>query len=180
MGFAPLKVPVPEKLQKMPKWNGWIIPFITMLDKDGNPDFKVVDETKRIECIMKRLCGICGQSFPYQQYVFIGSDECAKSRVFFDPPAHKECAYYATKVCPYLANTRREYAEQMSKIEKNPSPEIQGMVKFIQPRPKRMIVYVTRGYNLHVQKERGMQLLLVKADKPVEIDWHAMPITDGS
>jgi hypothetical protein len=103
-------VEVPKRLKANRVFAGMPVPF-TFLWVDGKPDFTVVDREPWLRCVKYKLCGLCGQKLGLSGMWFIGGPGSMQSRLFFDPPMHRECAEYALKVCPFLA-TPRDYSER--------------------------------------------------------------------
>ena len=109
----PRTVPVPAQLKNFPLNKGmYLIHYTVFVDADGNPDFKVIDEKKRMHALTYDLCHLCGKSLN-RPVVFIGGEKSAKTLVFMDGPMHEDCALYAVKVCPYLANPYFGDAEKL-------------------------------------------------------------------
>lgn len=107
-------VPLPESMSGLPKdKRGYPIPWIVLRDKHGLPHFTVNDGRKVAQCAKFGLCGICGKALgthvpknPQKGAYFVGGPACFYSErgAFLDPPMHRECAEYAMRVCPYIAN----------------------------------------------------------------------------
>lgn len=103
-------IEIPTRLRARPRKAGLPVPYINVFPPGGEPDFRTVDGEKVIECLDKRLCGLCGQRLG-REVVLIGSEEEIERRHFHDPAMHPECAIYATKACPFLANPKRQYSK---------------------------------------------------------------------
>jgi hypothetical protein len=100
---------IPPRLRSRPRdARGYPITYVTLLDGDGKPDFRAVDDAKLMHCLQARLCGMCGQPLGRHLY-FIGGDLCVVNRLFLDPPMHKDCAVYALQACPHLANHKGRF-----------------------------------------------------------------------
>lgn len=150
-------------------WNGFPIPYNTIIN-DGVPDFRTLNEMRTRICFHNRVCAICGQAIPEGWLALIGGENSIQNRLFIDPAMHRECAYYAAQVCPFLAGTKRQYAEGISKTQK--SDTVDALTMIDQPRPKKMAIYETLRYT--ILEDRGT--LLCRADKkPCRIDWNIMP-----
>jgi len=108
-----IETPIPPRLAGRPRdRRGYPVPYIVMLDANGKPDFRVSDTLKVMRVVELRLCGLCGQ--PMGRYMgFIGGPQSFQSHCNTDPPSHVECAEYALKVCPFLANPSMHYAEKI-------------------------------------------------------------------
>lgn len=98
---------------------GYPIPwFVAMLD-GGVRDFRIVDNQKVVDAVRFRLCWICGK--PRGRYgTFTIGSMCAVNRLSAEPPSHWDCAEYAARVCPFLANPhmrRREGGYPVNYVE---------------------------------------------------------------
>jgi len=101
--------PLPARMQRRPRdARGFPIPFSQFIDKDGKPDFRVLDDNKVRDCLSARLCGLCGQ--PMGQHIyFIGGNLCVRNGIFSDPPMHRECAVFALTACIHLNRTKGKF-----------------------------------------------------------------------
>jgi hypothetical protein len=107
-------IPIPQRMSHLPlDRRGYPIPWIVMRDAVGRPHFTINDHKRVAECGKFGLCGISGKplgkfvrSNPYKGAWFVGGPASFyhEGGAFLDPPVHRECAEYALKVCPYLAN----------------------------------------------------------------------------
>jgi hypothetical protein len=103
-------VVVPSFLAHLPVVAGMPVPFfVTWFD--GVPDFRVPDTEKVAECLKFRLCGICGRKLGEHMY-FIGGPLSKANKLFNDPPMHKACAEFSSRVCPYLTGKRQGYSRR--------------------------------------------------------------------
>jgi hypothetical protein len=91
---------------------GWPVPwFVTWFkdgkpceDGDGVPDFRVVNPAKIMNAINTNRCWVCGSGPIGVHKCFVIGPMCAVNRVISEPPSHRDCAVYAARVCPFLAN----------------------------------------------------------------------------
>lgn len=107
-------VPIPARMSHLPlDRRGYPIPWIVMRDRHGVAHFTINDHAKVRQCAKFGLCGICGKALgthvpknPLKGAYFVGGPACFYSTrgAFLDPPMHRECAEYALRVCPYIAN----------------------------------------------------------------------------
>lgn len=98
---------IPEFLWHLPVWKGLPVPF-TVLWVDGVPDFRVIDHEKKRQCVMQRLCAICGHKLGEYAWFVGGPKSLTESNLFSDPPQHKQCAEYAIQTCPFLSGKTTE------------------------------------------------------------------------
>ena len=89
------------------------VPYMNVMG-DGTVNFTGIDITKVYECGTNRLCGICSKPLDYW-IAFIGGPVSYSTRMYSDPPMHKECALAAVEFCPHIRvkNHRRTPDEKM-------------------------------------------------------------------
>jgi hypothetical protein len=99
----PKKVPIPHRLKRFPTYRGYPVHFTVYVSQDGIPNFKSMDESRRMKAFEENLCHLCGWKLR-PPFAFIGGPESVKAHRFVDGPMHVDCAEYAAKVCPFLSN----------------------------------------------------------------------------
>ncbi len=163
-----------ERWKTRPVFKGYFVPYTQLFDDNGTPNFQAVDQSKILECVVEKKCGVCGQSFLREKWIaFIGGEKCTENFAFTDPGMHPECAYYAAETCPYLKNEDGAY----SKSPNLKGPEgstiilLDAMDKS-DGRPKKMMILFTKGYQVRMQ---GNTMLIIAKRDPHIIDWEAMP-----
>ncbi len=163
---------IPERLQKFELWKGvYPVHYTVMRATDGTPDFKVIHEERRMECILDGLCALCGERLEKIK-AFIGGEACMNNKIFLDPGMHKDCAYYAAKACPFLNSENREYASNPGKVERD--GDVHAIAKFEQRRPKRMAIMLAKSFDPIKLSDGGVYVLVSRV---VSIDWDAMPVS---
>ena len=108
------KVKIPRRLKVRPQYKGLPIPYIALVKPDGQPDFRVTDEEKRLSVIRYELCQLCGDPLGKWRF-FVGGTMAALANQYFEPAAHLDCLIYAMQVCPFIVG-RIEHAD-LGKIE---------------------------------------------------------------
>lgn len=68
---------------------------------DGEPDFRIVKQGWRENCVNRRLCWICGCRMGDRKW-FVTGPMCTITRTTSEPPCHAQCAEFAVRVCPFL------------------------------------------------------------------------------
>ena len=76
----------------------WFVAWI-----DWTPDFRVIAPGKLEDATRFDLCWICGTRRGRHGSFVIGP-MCAVNHISAEPPSHHDCAVYAAKACPFLAN----------------------------------------------------------------------------
>lgn len=168
--MKPEEVEIPARLRKRPLWHDYPITYVTFIGNDGSPDFKVVDDKKRRDCLYRSLCGLCGEKLD-STIVFIGGPGCVQQRLFLDPPMHRDCALYAAQVCPYLCNAEGAYAKQPPKHLGEGNSVFRIYQDADTNRPNQLAVYYCRNYDM----VRHKGIWYAKAGKPFKVDWTVMP-----
>jgi|SRR5580765_70481 len=93
---------IPKFLEHMPVYQGLPVPH-TVMWVDGKPDFRVIDHSRVQDCVMNRLCAICGRKMGEYLWFVGGPKSLEESSLFVDPPQHEKCARFALEVCPFLS-----------------------------------------------------------------------------
>lgn len=140
-------MPTTDRIDKLPKDHRGYPVFFTVSNHDGKPDFSLIDPHKVIECARFHKCGVCGQKMG-AMVCFIGGEQAAEAQTYADAPMHRDCALAALKLCPYLFSTERQRA-------KNYRAEVADSPGFIEEKPKAVILYTCKQYQLRVYQETG-------------------------
>jgi hypothetical protein len=112
---------IPPRMKHRPvDAHGYPIPFVQLIGPDGLPDFRVIDMALLQRCLARRLCGLCGEPMG-RNIFFVGGPLCVPNGLFCDPPMHKDCAEFALRTCPHLANAK-------SRFSRAPLPAGEGLV----------------------------------------------------
>lgn len=165
----PFDVPIPERLRRFPLWKGkFLIHFTVHVNRDGTPDFKAVHSVNRAQALAKNWCHLCGQRME-PPYAFIGGPLCHTNRVFIDGPMHEECARYACKVCPYLANPNGDHSDKPPNLDDHHIAVTHEMAA--PGRPAKMGLFFADSY----QSIRSPDGVVIKAGPWLRVDWTAMP-----
>lgn len=159
-------VELPRNMRALPvDERGYVIPwFVKYIG--GKPDFRIADNTKWDKAVANKLCWICGNPFTSRRYAFVIGPMCVVNRVSSEPPSHEDCAIYACKVCPFLANANRERREDDTTAGCVSSGEM------IKRNPGAIAVYVTREYKLFKAKVTDTTPLF-EVGAPLVVSWWA-------
>lgn len=158
-------VPMPGRIARLPRNPvGYPIPwFVADLD-DGTRDFRIASGDKQVRAVREKLCWVCGDRVG--QYVsFTIGPMCAVNRVSGEPPAHRDCAEYSAKVCPFLANPsmkRRPVGERADTIP--------AAGEMIERNPGVTLVWTTRSFR-PFRPTMGHDGLLFELGEPTHVGW---------
>jgi hypothetical protein len=166
-----LEVPIPSRMRKRPRFQGMVIPFTTWIHpKTHVPDFKVNDEQKRMFCITRRKCAMCGERLN-KQIVFIGGPSMIEEGALaIDVGMHPECARYAWHVCPFMI-TGRGHSEHIRDHSDAGIVLHWNEIATSTAPPERMAMLTTESYE--VVPVRGQ--LFVRPGPAVNIEWRRYP-----
>jgi hypothetical protein len=166
--------PLPPRIARLPlDGRGFPVPWFVQWFKDGEPgafgigepDFRVIDSRKLARAIKHPHCWVCGEQMGVHRVFLIGP-MCAINRVISEPPSHRECAEFAAKACPFLANPR------MRRNEKDLPKGDEAAGFGLKRNPKAVCLWETKDYRpfrAHV----GNEGILFKLGDPVRVDWYA-------
>lgn len=141
---------MPKNLRRRPVWNGVVVPYFVSWFIDGKacderypgakPDFRVIDMRRAAICRQRNVCWICGKQLGQHRW-FIFGPSSALSRTAVEPPSHRDCAMYATKVCPYLASTTAVH-------RRDKLPEHKVLLDVENEHPGVVVLWSTKDYDL--------------------------------
>lgn len=166
-----MTIEIPDRMKKFPLWKGKYPIHYTVFVEDGIPQFKTLARARQVEAIQKNLCHLCGERMS-APYWFIGGPGCAKSRHFLDGPMHEECARYATKICPFLANPNARYRGTPESTNQAYQIMVREAIKEGTERPTKMFLGASMSYKA---VWKGLQFPEFTAGEWVVEDWNAMP-----
>jgi hypothetical protein len=157
-------VPMPRRIAALQRdHRGYPIPrFIDRAaDRDGKPDFRIMDGGYMRHCIKHKTCWICGE--PLGRYMtFPIGPMCAINRNIAEPPSHLECCQYSAKVCPFLS------VPEMRRIGHNMPDGVWVSGEMIPRNPGALCLWTVRQYKTW-SPARGE--LLFDIGEPVAVEW---------
>jgi len=156
-------IDVPARIAKLPlNKAGYPVPwFVAYID--GEPDFRVIAPGTIERAMARRLCWICGERMTGPTSAFVIGPMCAVNRISAEPPSHRDCAEFAAKACPFLANPKKRRREG-NKPEHDEPPGT-----MITRNPGVALVWVTR----HWEPFREGRGYLFKVGAPSRTLWFA-------
>jgi hypothetical protein len=165
-------IAMPARIKALPiSPAGFPVPFFVQWLQDGRaspvgagvPDFRIIDSTKFSTCLHTPKCWICGQLMGAHRVFTIGP-MCSINRVISEPPSHRECAEYAVRACPFMANPRmRRNVKDLPEHS-----EIAGV--HLDRNPGTMCLWETRKY----KPFNAGNGILFSLGGPDRVDWYAL------
>lgn len=170
-------VPLPDRMKGLAvDRRGFPVPrFVTWFENGrpapygcGEPDFRMIHPERIAHCVKYKACWICGGPMGANKAFVIGP-MCAINRTISEPPSHLDCARFAARVCPFLAQPKmvRNYRDL---------PEHQGMPgQGLTRNPGVACVWVTRSYEpFRVRADTEMRAgVLFRLGEPTLVEWWA-------
>jgi hypothetical protein len=165
VNHARAAVEVPRNMRGLPvDERGYVIPWFVKY-VGGKPDFRIADTGKWEKAVQFKLCWVCGNPFTNRRYAFAIGPMCTVNKVSSEPPSHEECAIYAAKVCPFLANANRERRED----ELTDGCVASG--EMIKRNPGVTAIYITRDYKTFKAKHTD-NTPLFELGAPLAVHWY--------
>lgn len=150
--MKPHEVPIPPRLAARPRdQRGFVVPWIVLRDKAGEPQFAINDERLRQIAFAGDRCHICGEPLLRGRWFVGGPASALHSRgAFADGGMHDECAHYALAVCPWLAAPK--YARRIDDKRMRPEARPDGLTTIDRTmfpnRPRTFLAIMAIGQSL--------------------------------
>jgi hypothetical protein len=116
-------IPIPPRMAARPlSERGFPVPFFVAWVDDlgklvrpglGRPDFRVTDRGALFHAVSFDACWMCGQPLGKFRSLVLGP-MCLANRMTAEPSCHPDCAEYAARACPFLANPRARRNEHVA------------------------------------------------------------------
>lgn len=103
--------PIPKELSHLKiDERGYPIPFF-VTNRNGKPDFVLLNTERQMQCVEKKLCPICGLKL-YKDYSYVITGPLGlKNCMVTDPPMHRVCAEFSLRACPHMYFQKAERKE---------------------------------------------------------------------
>lgn len=93
---------LPDTMKSLPiDERGYPVPEFVWWGDDGKPDFRIIKPGWFTVCTAKKRCWLCGGNMGGRMW-FVTGPMCTITRTSAEPPAHRLCAEFAVKNCPFL------------------------------------------------------------------------------
>lgn len=136
--------PLTERLKRLPvDERGYPVPFFVAY-VDGKPEFRMADSRKQERCMRHSLCWVCGQLLNEPELAFTIGPMCGINRISAEPPAHRECAEWSVRGCPFLNKPNMERREH----EKMAAAGSMGGGVMITRNPGVMLIWCTYSFTV--------------------------------
>lgn len=152
------EVPIPRHLEGRPRHRGLPIPYIAFIAQDGVPDFRVIDQDKRMEVAIHKQCQLCGK--PLGRFMFfVGGPSAAAANQYFEPPLHMTCLLYAMQVCPFIVGKIQEHADVPKVQQKHPDAVVTADETFSSVRQPEWVI--KKALDFHFAKTQQGTILFL-------------------
>lgn len=155
------EIPVPARVAALPTYRGYEVPWFVVW-YDGVPDFRVADSGKLADAIRFGLCWVCGQRTG-RTVAFVIGPMCAVNRISAEPPAHRDCAVYSARRCPFLSRPT------MQRRDRGLPEHVDPAGVMVERNPGVALVWTTRSH----KPFRAPGGVLFNLGEPVETLWFA-------
>lgn len=107
-----MNVATPERIARLPRDDrDRPVPWFLMRFDDAHVDYRFVDGAKIGQAVDEGRCWVCGERFQRGNgarcRTFIVGPTAVFNRTTGEPPMHRDCALYALRACPFLANPNK-------------------------------------------------------------------------
>lgn len=158
---------MPARIRSLPvDRRGFPVPFfvdwIEVGDGVKEPDHRMVRRSAATEALSFNKCWICGQQLG-QYKVFPIGPMCAINKISAEPPSHLDCAVFAVKACPFMANPSAKRNERGLTGEE----QCASGGTMIRRNPGVMALWVTKSF----RGERLSNGLVFRMGPPERIEW---------
>lgn len=152
--------PLPARIARLPVHRGYPVPwFVATID--GVPDFRVTKERAVEHAYRMRICWLCGDPLG-ANVAYVAGPMCAINRTSSEPPAHRDCAIFAARACPFLARPHARRRE-----EGLPEDALEPAGTMLKRNPGVTLVWVTRK----IITRRAPNGMLFDIGEPTEAMW---------
>lgn len=142
---------------------GRVVPFFVKEIDGQEPDFRITEPQRIVECMAKDICWVCGQKLGRHK-AFVLGPMCAINRVNSEPPSHYDCARYSVQVCPFLSEPRMHRREAGL-----PDEIVQPAGLAIMRNPGAAAIWITGSYRPFPD---GMGQLMIRLGTPERVEWY--------
>lgn len=155
---------LPKHMKNLPVDDrGFPVPFFATWE-NGVPDFRVVMAEKMASAVRHGKCWICGEPLGSFKAFVIGP-MCGITRAISDPPSHRECATFAAKHCPFMANPAAKRNPRNLPVDAHDAPGL-GLKR----NPGVVAVWVTKSFKPFRASGGGT---LFDIGEPESVEWFA-------
>jgi hypothetical protein len=160
---------LPPRIARLPKHEGWPVPWFVDRGEDGTgtPDFRIVDKRKFAQAIKERKCWVCGDLLGHWLAFPLGP-MCAITRTISEPPSHRECAEWSIQNCPFLSNPA-----MVRRTDNIPAEAEQAAGAGLTRNPGVMAVWMTRTFETFrvARGQVGNPGILITVGEPADVTW---------
>jgi len=159
--------PLPPRMRSLPiDERGYPVPFFVEWI-DGKPDHRIPSPEKASRARRLGLCWVCGEPLGRFKSFAVGP-MCALNRISGEPPAHRECAEYSARNCPFLS--RPQMRRRKAGMPDVPLHMQEGN---LMRNPGATLVWTTLSYKPFAANTGGHNhgSVLYEMGEPVSMQW---------
>lgn len=160
--YRPGIEPIPHRMKGRPVARGYPVPWFVAQLEDGTYEFRGTESSKILHAIRYKVCWLCGQPLG-GNLAFVVGPMCTITRTTSEPPSHRDCAEWAMRVCPFLANRVDGYRK--SNLPEHHRP---AAGEPIERGPSAACLWMTKRYE-PFSVHNGV---LIKMGDPFSVDWY--------
>jgi hypothetical protein len=125
-----------------------------------------MDAAKMALAIKENLCWVCGGRLG-TYLAFVIGPMCAVNRISGEPPAHRECAEWSAKGCPFMS---RSHAHRR---EAGKPEDAEASDNAIQRNPGVTLIWITKSYKLTSDTGSSSGKPLFQIGEPLDVVCYA-------
>lgn len=153
-------IPMPDRIARLPISPDFKMPIPWFVaEVNGKRDFRIADYVKFKRALQADLCWLCGNTLGRFKCFTVGP-MCAVNRTSSEPPAHRTCAEYAVRACPFLSKPRM----RRNDVDLPPDHVEPGGI-MIERNPGVTLLWITHDYRVFNAGGRP----LINMGDPVEL-----------
>ena len=162
--------PLPASMAHLPiDARGFPVPYFVAC-VNTIPDHRVMDGSKMMPAIKRRLCWMCGKKLGREVTFTIGP-MCCITRTISEPPSHHACATYAVKACPFLSRPHAKRREAGL-----PDEAVDSAGVGLKRNPGATCLWTTLDFEVDRLPEgspEGRAGILFGLGEPIALEWYA-------
>lgn len=154
---------LPARMAALAVYRGYPVPWFVAWLPNGEPEFRAMDGGKFIDAIRHKLCWVCGHRLG-TYLTFVLGPMCVITGTASEPPAHRECATWSARNCPFLSKPHMRRRE-----DNMPAEALPAAGHGLERNPGVTMLWITRSYKpFEVPGQKGRYLIRFGPAEEVE------------